>query len=156
VTSLTHKRFLFAPGVHASVALVGMNARDVTYPLLLTILEVHGLSAHEQNEVIVIAPDTYDRHIASALVSPGNIRTSDAEIVTALVTVKNVSAPQLVPVLRPLMPQQAQMSAVTGRNALIIVDRTANVRRLIALIEAIDKLPQSSSPSPNPTDAKGE
>jgi general secretion pathway protein D len=155
-SSRTHKRFLIDPRVRASVALVGLDARDVTYPLLLTIFEIHGFSAHEQEGVIVVVPDAYDRQTPSPLVSADNIRTSDAEIVTAIVAVKNISAVQLVPVLRPLMPQQAQLAAVTGRNALIIVDRAANVRRLVAITEALDKLPATASPVVSSGDAKGE
>ena len=42
---------------------------------------------------------------------------------------KNVSAAQLVPVLRPLMPQNGQLPPVTGSNMLIISDRASNVNR---------------------------
>jgi len=152
----THKRFLIDPRVHASVALFGMDARDITYPLLLTILEFHGFSAHEQDGVTVVAPDANERQTPSALVSADNIRASDAEVVTAIVVVKNVSATQLVPVLRPMMPQQAHLSAVTGRNALIIVDRAANVRRLVAMTEVLDRLPAIASPPDTTGDAKRE
>jgi len=156
ISSRTHKRFLIDPRVRASVTLVGMEARDVTYPLLLTIFEVHGFSAHEQDGVIVVAPDTNERQTASALVPADNIRASDAEVVTTIVVVKNVSAVQLVPVLRPLMPQNAQLQAVFGRNALLVVDRAANVRRLVAITEALDRLPATASSPGSSGDAKGE
>ncbi len=155
-SSRTHKRFLIDPRVRASVALVGLDARDVTYPLLLTIFEVHGFSAHEQEGVIVVGPDAYDRQTPSPLVPADNIRAADAEIVTAIVAVKNIGAALLVPVLRPLMPQQAQLSAVIGRNALIIVDRAANVRRLVAITEALDRLPATANPVVSSVEAKGE
>ncbi len=96
--------------------------------------------------MIVVGPDAYDRQTPSPLVPADNIRAADAEIVTAIVAVKNIGAALLVPVLRPLMPQQAQLSAVIGRNALIIVDRAANVRRLVAITEALDRLPATASP----------
>jgi general secretion pathway protein D len=54
-------------------------------------------------------------------------------------TVKSVSAAQLVPVLRPLMPQNAQLSQVTGTNLLIISDRAANVNRMMRIIARIDQ-----------------
>jgi general secretion pathway protein D len=153
-SSRTHKRFLIDPRVRASVTLVGLDARDVTYPLLLTILNVHGFSAQERDGVIVVVPDAYDRQVASPLVPADNIKASDAEVVTAILAVKNMSAAQLVPILRPLMPQQAHLAAVTDRNALIIVDRAANVRRLVAIAEALDRLPPTASPSVTSDDTK--
>jgi general secretion pathway protein D len=51
-----------------------------------------------------------------------------------------VSAAQLVPVLRPLMPQNAQLSAVTGANILILSDHANNVNRMIRIIERIDQV----------------
>ncbi len=146
VSSRTRKRFLVDPRVRASVALVGMDARDVTYPLLLTILNVHGFSAHERDGVVVVGPDASDRQIASPVVPADNIRASDAEFVTAILPVKNISAGQLVPILRPLMPQRAHLAAAVERNALIIVDGAANVRRIVAIAEALDRLPTIAIP----------
>src|SRR5688572_14766173 len=63
VSSRTRKRFIIDPRVRAHVTLVGLDARDVNYPLLLTILNVHGFSAHERDGVVVVTPDLVDRHI---------------------------------------------------------------------------------------------
>ena len=57
-----------------------------------------------------------------------------------MLAVKNVNAAQLVPVLRPLMPQNAQLSAVTGANILIISDRASNVNRMMRIIARIDQV----------------
>lgn len=152
----THKRFLLDPRVRASVTLIGLNARDITYPVLARIFSIHGFSAHERDGVIVVLPDVYDRQVASLLVPADNIRAPDVEVVTAVLAVRNISAAQLVPILRPLMPQQAHLAALVDRNALIIVDRAGNVRRLVAIVEALDGLPAYASPSAASGDAKDE
>ena len=54
------------------------------------------------------------------------------EYVSKLIVVKNVSAPQLVPILRPLVRSYPESPT------LLIVDRFENVRRLEGLIQAID------------------
>ncbi len=152
----TNKRFVVDPRVRARVTLVGLGARDVTYPLFLTILGVHGFSAHERDGVIVVAPDATDRQIASRLLPADNIRAPDGEVVTTVVAVKNISAAQLVPILRPLMPQSAHLAALIERNALIIVDRAANVRRLVAIAEALDRLPAIAIPAATSGNSKDE
>lgn len=146
VSQKTHKTFLIDPRVRANVDLVGTDARDVTYPLLMTILEVYGFVAYEQNGVIVVVPDAYERHIPGLPVSASDTRPTDSEVITTIVVVKNASANQLVPILRPLMPQAAHLAAIGDRNALVLVDRAANTRRMVAIIEALDKLPRVKPP----------
>ena len=60
------------------------------------------------------------------------------ELVTQIVPVKHVSATELVPILRPLMPQGAQLIAHPGSNSLVISDRAGNVQRLVSIIQRID------------------
>jgi general secretion pathway protein D len=141
VSQSTHKKFLIDPRVAASVTLIGVDPREVSYPLLLTILAVHGFSTYEQEGVIVVTPDANERQVAAGPGASDPMHAADAEVVTTVVALKNTKANMLVPVLRPLMPQNAQLSAATDHNALIICDRAANVRRLIALISELDKLP---------------
>lgn len=155
-SSRTNKRFLLDPRVRAGVTLIGLDARDVTYPILLRILNIHGFSAHDRDGVIVVLPDAYDRQTASPVVPADNIRAPDAEVVTAILAVKNTSAAYLVPILRPMMPQQAHLAALVDRNAMIIVDRAANVRRMVAIVEALDRLPAVESPSVKSGDSREE
>jgi general secretion pathway protein D len=65
--------------------------------------------------------------------------TSD-EIVTQVIDVKNVNAAQLVPILRPLIPQYGQLAAYPASNILIISDRANNVSRIIRIIRRIDQV----------------
>jgi general secretion pathway protein D len=145
VSQRTHKTFLVDPRVAATVHLDGTPARDVTYPLLLTILAVHAFAVYEQEGVVVVTPDANERFFPSRIVNPDEIRAPDAEIVTTLVAVKNAKAAELVTILRPLIAVNAQVSAFADRNAVIIVDRAANVRRIVAIIRELDKLPVSKA-----------
>jgi general secretion pathway protein D len=45
----------------------------------------------------------------------------------------------VVPVLRPLMPQAAHMAAFFQSNTLIISDHAANARRIVDMVERLDK-----------------
>jgi general secretion pathway protein D len=141
VSQRTHKTFLVDPRVAATVHLDGTPSRDVTYPLLLTILAVHAFAVYEQEGVVVVTPDANERFFPSRIVNSDEIRAPDAEIVTTLVAVKNAKATELVTILRPLVATNAQVTAFADRNVVIIVDRAANARRLVAIIRELDKLP---------------
>ncbi|MDH4005820.1 MAG: type II secretion system secretin GspD, partial [Gammaproteobacteria bacterium] len=62
----------------------------------------------------------------------------DDDIVTQVIQVNNVGAAQLVPILRPLIPQFGHLAAHPGSNMLIISDRAGNVARMVSIIRRID------------------
>lgn len=156
VSGRTGKRFLLDPRVRANVDLVGLKARDVSYPVLLTILRVHGYSAHERDGVVVVQPDANDRQTATRLVDAEDIPDSDEQVVTTILPLKSISAGQLVPILRPLMPQTAHLAAAIDRNALVIVDRADNVRRIAETAKALDRLPVTAVPPPTSAETKAK
>src|SRR5262249_50140450 len=86
-----------------------------------------------------ILPDANARQIPSVDL-PDHISSTSDEIVTQVVDVKNVNAAQLVPILRPLIPQYGQLAAYPASNILIISDRANNVNRIIRIIRRIDQV----------------
>jgi general secretion pathway protein D len=54
--------------------------------------------------------------------------------------VKNVSAAQLVPILRPMVPQYGSLVAYPAGNILVITDHASNVNRMIRIIRRIDQV----------------
>ena len=71
--------------------------------------------------------------------SDGNSRQTSDEYVTQVIRLENISAAKLIPVLRPLVPQQAHMAAYAPSNAIIISDVSANIDRIRDIIERMDK-----------------
>jgi general secretion pathway protein D len=61
-----------------------------------------------------------------------------AEIVTRTIAVDNLQAAQMIAILRPMMPQEAQLGSVTGTNTLILVDRADNIERITSIVRQID------------------
>src|SRR6201999_3934317 len=71
---------------------------------------------------------------------PDHVSSTSDEIVTQVIDVKNVNAAQLVPILRPLIPQYGHLAAYPAGNILIISDRANNVNRMIRIIRRIDQV----------------
>ncbi|MDZ7768477.1 MAG: type II secretion system secretin GspD [Woeseiaceae bacterium] len=138
VGEVTRKNFLVDPRVDAKVTMLSATplTPDAFYEAFLSILEVHGYVAVTTGDIIKILPN------ASARQYPGNLSSDGAaadDIVTQVIQVKNVGAAQLVPILRPLIPQYGHLAAHPGSNMLIISDRALNVDRMISIIRRIDQ-----------------
>ena len=140
VSTATGRNIIIDPRVRAQVTLLSDKPMtpDQFYQAFLSILQVHGFVAVPSGNVLKILPDANMRQIPGNDL-PNHVSATSDEVVTQVLTVKSVSAAQLVPVLRPLIPQNGQLSQVTGTNLLIISDRAANVNRIMRIIARIDQ-----------------
>ncbi|MET0065187.1 MAG: type II secretion system secretin GspD [Candidatus Thiodiazotropha sp.] len=145
VSEHTGKNFVIDPRVKGKVTVISAHPMDSDefYEVFLSILEVHGFSTIPSGDVIKIVPDVKAKQ--------GGIPTIDApgelpgdQIVTRIIQVKNVASAQLVPILRPLIPQEGHLAAYPDTNVLIVSDRRRNVDRVMKIIEQIDTVSDSS------------
>ena len=139
VSALTGKNFIVDPRVKAQVTMISSTplSADAFYEAFLSILQVYGFVAVSSGDIIKIMPDANARQMP-AVDLPGSLPSAGDEIVTQVVQVQNVNAAQLVPILRPLIPQYGHLAAHPDSNMLIISDRSANVARMASIIRRID------------------
>jgi general secretion pathway protein D len=144
VAKKTGKRFLIDPRVRANVLIAGQAPAEITYSQLLSVLTVYGFIAVDVGNYIEVLPDANARTVATPIITSKDTRLPD-EIVTEVIQVKYISAAQLVPILRPMVPQYGHLVAFLPGNGLIIADHFANVRRLEAIIRSMD-VPNAQPP----------
>lgn len=140
VQSISGKTFIIDPRVRAQVTILSSTpmSADAFYEAFLSVLQVHDFVAVPSGNVIKIVPAQNARMMPSNDL-PDRISSSSDEVVTQVIAVKNVNALQLVPVLRPLLPQGAHFVAHPVSNTLIISDRASNVNRMMRIIQRIDQ-----------------
>ncbi len=144
VAEVTDRNFIVDPRVKGKVTVVSSRPMDSeeVYQVFLSILKVHGFAAVPSGEVIKIVPDVNAKQDGIPTVSDSAPGRGD-QMVTRVVQVDNVAAAQLVPILRPLVPQQGHLAAYPATNVLIISDRASNVERLMTIIRRIDQVSDS-------------
>jgi type II secretory pathway component GspD/PulD (secretin) len=142
VSASSGKKFLVDPRVRARV--YGVPKIDnPTYAELLSILRLHGYMAIEIEGRVNIVPDANARFMPMRLLQRDDDSVADNEYVTRILTVPN--APQLVPILRPLMPQSAHLAAMPASedgsqsSKLLLMDTYANVRRMTEIINEMSR-----------------
>lgn len=137
----SNKRFLVDGSVGPRIFLGGVEANDVDYPVLLSILRANGLAAVEIEGRVNVVRDADVRFLPAPLVQTDDASVAADEWVTRIVTVTNIEGPFLIPVLRPLLPQAAHLAAFPP-DKIIIMDRYANVQRITAMIRSLDVPPR--------------
>ena len=139
VSKFTGKNFVVDPRVKAKVAVVSsktMSEAEV-YEVFLSVLQVHGYAAVPVGSIIKIVPEVNAKQGPLPVVR-GQSGNGD-ELITKVITLDHVPAAQLVPILRPLVPQQGHLAAYNPTNTLIVTDHAANIRRLVLIIRNIDR-----------------
>jgi general secretion pathway protein D len=134
-----YKTMLVAQQVPSEVVTGDIGNGPVKYAVFLTILRNNFLAAVVSDNVVSIIPESYVRYSAPRTISSLEQEIPADEWVSFTHRPKHISAPQLVPILRPLMPQAAHLAAFPEQNALIIVDRFGNVKRLVGIIGQLDQ-----------------
>jgi general secretion pathway protein D len=141
VSQITGKTFIVDPRVRAQVTILSSTpmSPDAFYETFLSILQVHGFVAVPAGNSIKIIPDANARQLPGQEDLPAHVNGNSDEFITQVIAVRNVSAAQLVPVLRPLIPQYGHLVAYPASNMLIISDRASNVSRMMRIIQRIDQ-----------------
>jgi general secretion pathway protein D len=122
-----------------------LDRGPISYSTFLTILRLNGLTAVVTESAVVIVPDVSIRQQAIPTITTLNEKLPDDQWVSFLMRVQHVSAAQLVPILRPMMPQSGHMAAFPEQNTLLFVDRFSNVRRLAGLVKSLDSPVQKAN-----------
>ena len=141
VSEATGTTIVVDPAVKGKVKVVSarpVNASEL-YDLFLAILDVHGYTAVRSGEVVRVIQSKDARSASVPVAAAAAGAGGNDEYVTQVLRLDNISAAKLIPVLRPLVPQQAHMAAYAPSNAIIISDTSSNIARIQDIIERMDR-----------------
>ncbi|WP_072689260.1 type II secretion system secretin GspD [Acinetobacter baumannii] len=138
VADITGKNFAVDPRVRGNVTVISNKPlnKDEVYDLFLGVLNVNGVVAIPSGNTIKLVPDSNVKNSGIPYDSRNRVRGD--QIVTRVIWLENTNPNDLIPALRPLMPQFAHMVAIAGTNALIVSDRAANIYQLENIIRNLD------------------
>ncbi len=138
VADITGKNFAVDPRVRGNVTVISNKPlnKDEVYDLFLGVLNVNGVVAIPSGNTIRLVPDSNVKNSGVPYDNRNNARGE--QVVTRVIWLENTNPNDLIPALRPLMPQFAHMAAVQGTNALIVSDRASNIYQLETIIRNLD------------------
>lgn len=139
VSRQSGRNFVVDPRVKARVTVISSTplSADELYETFLSVLQVHGYAAVPSGDLIKIVPEVNAKQ--GPVPAYDESASESDQLVTQVIKVENVPAAQLVPILRPLVPQQGHLAAYAATNTLIVTDRGSNIGRLTNIIKGIDR-----------------
>lgn len=138
ISHITGKNFLVDPRVKGTINIVSATPvpASLAYDTLLSALRMQGYAAVEAGGITKVMPEAEAKlHIGT---STGNQSRGD-KLETRVYVLKNESATQLVPILRPLIAPNNVVAAYANSNALVVTDYASNLKRIEQIISSIDQ-----------------
>lgn len=138
VSDKTGKSFVVDPRVQGKATILTSRpmSKDEIYNIFLSVLEVQGFAAVPDGSIIKIVPNANAKFISGIA---GRGKGTDDTYATRVVQVSHVSAAQLVPILRPLIPPEGHMAAHSESNALVVSAPGGTIDRMMEIIRRIDQ-----------------
>ncbi|WP_081847901.1 type II secretion system secretin GspD [Microbulbifer sp. HZ11] len=136
----TGKNIIVHPNVKGKVTVVAGDpmTHAQAFDVFMSVLQVNGFSLVEQGDAWKVVPDALAKQQAIPVIDE-QTRAPGEALVVRTVKVENISAAQLIAMLRPLIPQTGHLAAYADTNTLIVADRAANIDQIVRLIKQLDR-----------------
>ncbi len=138
VSKKSEKVFLVDRKVHPDVVLGQADPKRMDYATLLIVLRNNGLAAVNDGEAVSIINVTTIRQYALPVIPDLDQSIHAEEWVTMIIKVHNAHAPAMIPILRPMLPQQGLLISHPESNTITAVDRYGNLKRVVTVIRKMD------------------
>lgn len=141
VSIISGRNFVLDPRVKGTINVVSSSpiAPELAYPILISALRLQGYTVVDGNGtgVTKIIPEADAK--SHAIPTASRSLSHEYRLVTRVFPIRNESASQLLPILRPLVTANNSISVYPANNTLVITDYADNINRLEKVIESIER-----------------
>jgi general secretion pathway protein D len=142
ISEVTGKNFVFDDKVKGVVTIIAPAKLSVddAFNLFTSVLELKGFTIIPSGKVYKIIPlaEAKQSGTDTELQKDGKIIVSDTYI-TRLIPLQAISSSQAMSFLQPLISRNGHISSFGPGNMLLIVDSSANIEKILKILEIIDK-----------------
>ncbi|MEX1058431.1 MAG: secretin N-terminal domain-containing protein, partial [Natronospirillum sp.] len=130
VASITGKTFVLDPRVRGQVTVLSDRelTADEVYDVFLAVLRMQGFTVSSTENEVHVIPVNDAKQVTGPLIE-GEM-PQNREFVTRVVSLQNLSAMELIPILRPIGASYGHMSGIPSANAILMVDHAENIARI--------------------------
>lgn len=134
ISKFANKTLILDPRVKGRVTIFSdsiLNANQV-WSVYLRTIQAQGFTAISDGNIIRIIPE-------NDATRDLNVGINSADTVTKVLTLKNRSAGEMLPQIKPLTGRQSHLSSIPSINSLLLVDIKSNIERIETLLKELDK-----------------
>lgn len=138
VSRITGRTLVLDPQVQGVVNVVSAEplSRNGVWELFLSVLRTSGFAAVRSGNVWRVVPQAT---VVQNGASETGAASSNQQIVTRLVRLRNLPSDQAVRALRPLVSSFGAIEALTEPNGVVVTDYAENIRRVQQLAATLDQ-----------------
>ncbi|WP_425992518.1 type II secretion system secretin GspD [Brevundimonas sp. TWP2-3-2] len=138
VSRITGRTLVLDPQVQGQVNVVSAEplSRNGVWELFLSVLRTSGFAAVRSGNLWRVVPQAT---VVQSGASETGAASSNQQIVTRLVRLRNLPSDQAVRALRPLVSSFGAIEALTEPNAVVVTDYAENIRRVQELAATLDQ-----------------
>ncbi len=137
------KTIILDPDVRGKVNVRSYNQLNEKqyYQFFLNVLEVYGFAVVVMDNDIIKVVKAKDAKLSGAAIADHDSRFGSDEMVTRIVSLKNVSGRELAPLLRKLNDKSGGGNVVyyDPSNVIMLTGRAAVINKLVRIIERVDQ-----------------
>jgi general secretion pathway protein D len=140
IGAATGKTIIVDPRVKGQLNLVSENPvpEDQALKTLQSALRMQGFALVEDHGVLKVVPEA-DAKLQGVPTYVGNTPVARGDqVITQVFQLRNESANNVLPVLRPLISPNNTVAAYPSNNTIVVTDYADNVRRIAQIIAGID------------------
>lgn len=140
IGAATGKTIIVDPRVKGQLNLVAERSvpEDQALKTLQSALRMQGFALVQDHGVLKVVPEA-DAKLQGVPTYVGNApQARGDQVVTQVFVLKNESANNLLPVLRPLISPNNTVTAYPANNTIVVTDYADNVRRIAQIISGVD------------------
>jgi general secretion pathway protein D len=135
----TGKNIVLHPDVKGQVTVMSGAplTREQAYEVFLSTLQAYNYAVIDNDGVLQVVPAEFANQNSAPL---GREKShSSEEIVVQIIKVNNISAAQLVNILKPMLPNSALLTAFPDSNMLLISASAKQIERVRSIIARVDQ-----------------
>lgn len=144
VSKNLHKTVIIDPDVQGNITVRSYDLlnKEQYYQFFLSVLDVYGFAVVDMHNGVLKVVRSKDAKMSAVPVASDADPGTGDEVVTRVVPVNNVAARDLAPLLRQLNDNAGAGSVVhyEPSNVLLMTGRAAVIKRLMEIVERVDKV----------------
>ena len=148
MSEITGKNFIYDSGIKGRVTIIAPAklTREDAFRLFVSALALKNFAVLPAGRAYKIVPATQARQSPARIVTEPGVTGVDETFIVRLIPLRFISTQEALPFVQPYVSRNGHVSAFGSRNALLVVDTTMNVEKIVSILDSVDTGPEYEEP----------